>query len=441
VYRTGMLTGCLRMRLWMFPLLVLVMVALPPETFAQEDESVPEVVLEAYSTGFYRPGILYTSVLDSTFDRGQVATSNLFFERLHFAMVWSGYVNLFTKEEMGRVGPRETPGAETPEMELRVEMKRSSNGNQPLRAILRLAEIGGEPFYGGAVDLGLDDAIRKADVAAEEVLRQITGMTPPFRSRIVAVEKHPNNIKELIFLNYDGGSRWQLTRDNSIALSPSWSPDGRKIVFTSFRGGEDAELWIADLDQRKISSLLRRRGTDAAPDWSPTGEWIVFAGSLGNETHLYLIKPDGTGLRRLTRGDWIDTSPSWSPDGRRIVFMSDRSGNPQIYRMDIDGANLRRLTYDGTYNADPSWSPSGDRIVYARLGDNGFQIRSMDPMGDVDVALTDEPGDHLDPSWSPDGMKITYNYRGKVWVMSADGTLRRPLLSDGLMPDWSPIPN
>ncbi|MFH0881886.1 MAG: DPP IV N-terminal domain-containing protein, partial [bacterium] len=372
--RTGMLIGCRRIRFSMFPLLVLMMVTLPLETFAQKDEAVPEIVLEAYSTGFYRPGILYTSTLDSTFDRGQVASSNLFLERLQFAMVWSGYVNLFTKEEMNRVGPRETPGADTPEMELRVEMKRSGSGNQPLRAVLQLVEIGGEPFYGGAIDLVLDDAVRKADVAAEEVLRQITGMTPPFRSRVVAVEKHPNNIKELIFLNYDGGSRWQLTRDNSIALSPSWSPDGRKIVFTSFRGGEDAELWIADLDQRKITSLLRRRGADAAPDWSPTGEWIIFAGSLGNETHLYLIKPDGSGLRRLTRGGWIDTSPSWSPDGRKIVFMSDRSGNPQIYRMDNDGANLRRLTYDGTYNADPSWSPSGDRIVYARLESNGFQI-------------------------------------------------------------------
>lgn len=427
-------------RLWWMVLIAAVIALLPWQAFAQSDEDTPEVVLEAYSTGYYRPGILLTSTVDSTLSRELVATSNQFIERLHFAMVWSGYVNLFTKEDMERIGPRETAGADAPEMVLRVEMKPSGKTDLPLRAVLRLAELEGEPFYGGAVDLGPTDAVRKGDIAAEEILRQVTGMTPPFRSRIVAVEKHPNNVKELIFLNYDGGSRWQLTHDNSIALSPSWSPDGRKIVFTSFRGGKDADLWIADLDQRKIVSLLHRRGTDAAPDWSPTGEWIIFAGSLGNETHLYLIKPNGTGLRRLTRGGWIDTSPSWSPDGRKIVFMSDRSGSPQIYRMDIDGANLRRLTYDGNYNADPSWSPSGDRIVYSRLGDNGFQIRSMDPMGDVDVPLTDEPGDHLDPSWSPDGMKITYNYRGKVWVMSADGTLRRPLLSDGLMPDWSPIP-
>jgi len=420
-------------------LLLVALTAFPRITVAQEQEQVPEVVLEAYSTGFYRPGLLYTSTLDSTLDRGETAAARLFLERLNFAMVWSGYVNLFTPEYVKRVGPRETPGADVPEMELHATVRKSGDGSGSLRAVLRLSEIGGEAFYGGAIAIDRSDAVRKGDIAAEDVLRQLTGMTPPFRSRIVAVEKHPNNIKELIFLNYDGGSRWQLTHDNSIALSPSWSPDGRKIVFTSFRGGADAELWIADLDQRKISSLLRRRGADAAPDWSPTGQWIIFAGSLGNETHLYLINPSGTGLRRLTRGPWIDTSPSWSPDGRKIVFMSDRSGNPQIFRMDIDGANLRRLTYQGTYNADPSWSPSGDRIAYARLEDNGFQIRSMDPMGDVDVALTDEPGDHLDPSWSPDGMKITYNYRGKVWVMSADGTLRRPLLADGLMPNWSPI--
>ena len=121
--------------------------------------------------------------------------------------------------------------------------------------------------------------------------------------------------------------------------------------------------------------------------------------------------------------------------------MSDRSGSPQIYRMDIDGANLMRLTYAGGYNSDPSWSPAGDRINYVRLESNGFQIRIMDPSGDVDIPLTDENGDHLEPCWSPDGMKISYSYRGKLWVMNADGTEKQPLLAKGLMPDWSPIPD
>jgi len=428
-YRNGMLLTLLFALAFLF--------AAP--AMAQDEEEVPEVVLEAYSTGFYRPGILLTSQSDSTLGRGNAAVGELFVERVRFALVWSGYVNLFTPEDISNVGPRETPGSDAPEMELRISLQPDTEKNA-VKALIQLAELEGSPFYAGTISFSLENALRKGDVATEEVLRQITGMTAPFRSRIVAVEQRPENVKELILLAYDGGSRWELTRDNSIALSPSWSPDGRKIVFTSFRGGEDAELWIADLDKRRIVQLLDRTGTDAACEWSPTGDWIIFAGSSGNVTHLYLIRPDGSGLRRLTRGNWIDTSPSWSPDGRRIVFMSDRSGSPQIYRMDIDGTNLKRLTYEGGYNADPSWSPAGDRIAYARLGDRGFQLRSMDPMGDVDIPLTDEYGDHLDPSWSPDGMKITYNYRDKVWVMSADGTLRRPLLSDGLMPDWSPIP-
>ncbi len=401
------------------------------------EEGTLEVVLEAFSEGFYRPNLSYVVSRDENLPVPEPAEIRTFDERMRFALDWPGYVRLVTSLDTTRYGPPELPAAGGPPTELRVSYGKKG---RRVRVALDLAEPGEESFYSSAFKIDSDEIERNADEAAEEILFQLTGMRPPFRSRIVCVEKHPGNIKELILLAYDGGGRLQLTSDESIALSPSWSPDGRKIVFCSFRGGEDADLYIADLEKKKISALLRRAGTDAAPSWSPKGDYIVFAASQGRRTDLYLIRPNGKGLRNLTASYSIETSPSWSPTGGHVVFMSDRSGSPQIYRMDRDGANLLRLTYDGAYNADPSWSPAGDRIAYARLESNGFQVRIMDPTGDYDIPLTDERGDHLEPSWSPDGMKISYSYRGKVWVMNADGTGRRPLLADGLMPDWSPIP-
>ena len=409
---------------------------LSTSAYAQVDEEdTPEVVLEAHGAGFYRPGLAYNVVLPDTLEPPQASIATTFDERLRFALDWSGYVNLVIADNEV-VGPSEYGDVE-PEAELHVEL--TAAGQDSIGSVLTLAEPGGEPFGSWRIQFTEGFALESADAAAEKILLEFTGMMPPFRSRIVLVESQPNNVKELVLVKYDGSRRQQLTDDNSIALSPSWSRDATKIVFTSFRDNLDADLYIADLEERRLRKLVSRAGTDAAPVFSPNGNEILFAGSNGPNTSLYLVNMDGTNLRRLTGTDGIDTSPSWSPTGRELVFMSDRNGQPHIYRMDRHGANLRRLTYEGSYNSDPAWSPTGERIVYIRREANGFQVRSMDPLGDVDVALTNEPGDHLDPAWSPDGMKITYSYRGRIWVMSADGTNRRQLHTSGLQPDWSPI--
>lgn len=413
------------------------MMFLPALGAAQED--VPEVVLEAYSEGYYRPSISYEFHADSGLVALHRNWSDTFNKRLKFALAWSGYVNLFTKEDSTFIGPRETDRSEMPGVLLNVSAAPAGDKVRA-RATMRETIEESEPFYAGGIAFTDANVVGAAEAVAEEAIRQLTGKTPPFRSRIACVQKKAGNIKELVILSYDGSQSWALTRDRSIALSPSWSPDGQNIVFCSFRGGADAELYVADLGKRRIRKLLTRSGTDAAPAWSPKGDLIAFAASSGPRTKLYVVKPDGSSLRRLTSGWAIDTSPSWSPTGHELVFMSDRSGSPQIYRMNSDGTNLRRLTKEGRYNADPAWSPEGDRIIYLRRAAGGFQIRSMDTLGEVDVPLTDELGDHLDPAWSPDGMKITYSYRGKVWVMNADGTQRKPLLSDGLMPSWSVVP-
>lgn len=401
---------------------------------AQNDP--PEVVLEAYSSGFHRPLLRLTSSTDSLLVKADYPDIKMFSDRLQFALKWSGYVKLALAEDSLAVGPSPIPFTGGPPTDLLLHF--SDNGvNRYAR--ISLAEPGEQPFYSGGIEFDSLSAERAADAAAEGILYELTGMTPPFRSRIVCVEKRPDNIKELVLVAYDGGKRSTLTRDQSVALSPAWSPDAKKIAFCSFRGGRDSDIYIADLDKLKIVKLLERIGTDAAPVWSPNGKWIAFAGSSGYKTDIFLVKSNGTGLRNLTLHSSINTYPGWSPTGRELVFMSDRSGTPQIYKMDIDGANLMPLTLEGKYNADPSWSPRGDLIVYLRRERSGFQVRIMDPSGDRDLALTDEPGDHLDPCWSPDGMKIAYSYKGKVWVMNADGSAKTPLLAEGLMPDWSPV--
>jgi len=400
-----------------------------------QDRETPEVVLEAYSEGFYRPHLLMYSEVDFLFmDNLQVAEA--FLSQLTYAIDWSGYVAFARESDSLFVGPDEIPRTDNPSIILRVKI---SGDSTAVRANLYLSEPHQSPYFSVSYSFTEEQVELYAEAAAEEVLRQITGMTAPFRSRIACVQRSEGNVKELVLVSWDGKYRWNLTQDGSIALSPSWNPDGKQIVFSSFRAGGDADLYIADFDQKRIRLLLEREGTDAAPTWSPKGDKIVFAGSSGMNTKLYKIDVSDGHLQKITTGRGIDTSPSWSPTGREIVFMSDRTGRPHIYRMDSDGANLRRLTRDGNYNADPSWSPSGDRIIYVRREEKGFQLRSMDLTGDVDIPLTDEPGDHLDPAWSPDGMKITYSYQGKIWVMNADGTRRRPLLADGLMPSWSPI--
>ncbi len=429
----------------LLPLLLLLVFAvsslLTGPVFAQtseDEDETTEVTLEAFGQGYYRPGLIYGIRFEPELNAEQQMASKLFDERLRFALDWSGYVNLQLTDSLTFSGPPETEQAE-PESELRVEIAADESDPDLVYATIMLAEPEGEAWYTGRIGFKRSYANESGDAAAETIIVQLTGMTPPFRSRIVFVESKGNNVKELMLAKYDGSTKQQLTNDGSIALSPSWSPDAKSIVFCSFRDKGDADLFIADLAGRRIRRLAPREGTDAAPAWSPTGREIVFAGSNGENTNLYIVDADGRNLRKLTTTRGIDTSPSWSPTGREIVFMSDRNGHPHIYRMDKYGSNLRRLTYEGSYNSDPAWSPSGDRIVYCRRTDNGFQLHSIDPLGDVDVALTNEPGDHLDPSWSADGMKITYSYRGRIWVMSADGTNRRQLASDGLQPDWSPI--
>lgn len=159
-----------------------------------------------------------------------------------------------------------------------------------------------------------------------------------------------------------------------------WSPDGRKITFTShYRSGRFA-VYVANADGTGVRRLVKpahRLEESASPAWSPDGRWLAFASTraAAGNPEIYVVRPDGSGLRRLTHtagdahvlGD--DGMPSWSPDGKRIVFTSNRTGGGAIWVMRADGTGERKLyDHEGTDEFNPQFAHDGRRIAFSQLG-------------------------------------------------------------------------
>jgi TolB protein len=146
----------------------------------------------------------------------------------------------------------------------------------------------------------------------------------------------------------------RLTFSYSLESSPSWSPNGYEIVFTSGRSGEP-HLYIMDRDGSNIRRLTYDGNYNVSPAWSPNGDKIAFVRMEGTEMNIWTISPNGEDPVQLTSGMGQNENPSWSPDGRALIFSSNRDGSEQIYSMWADGRYPKKLTHQGI-NATPQWS-------------------------------------------------------------------------------------
>ena len=213
-------------------------------------------------------------------------------------------------------------------------------------------QLGGKRYQGTT-----RDARRMANRFADEILLLLTGEAGPFDSRIAFISTRSGRFKELYAMDFDGSELRQLTRNQTINLSPAWSPDARSILFTSYKDGKP-KLYEIDVASGRDHLIPTGSGMVMGGSFSPDGREIAITRSGPNgDSEILLISPEGSVLSRLTESQTINVSPSFSPDGRRLAFCSARNGSPQIYVMDTGGGQARRVSVRGSYNTQPVWSP------------------------------------------------------------------------------------
>jgi len=238
-------------------------------------------------------------------------------------------------------------------------------------------------------------------------------------------------------------SRYLMT-DEDVITTPAWSPDGDKIVFTSFRSG-NADLWSYSFADSRAGLLLGVPGLNSSPAWNPDGGSIALTLSRGGNVDIYVLDPETAETTRLTLRSSIETSASFSPTGRQIVFTSDRIGYPQLYMMDSSGGTAIRATSSHGYCDSPAWSPDGDRIAYTAQVGRDFHIFVMDADGSNIRQVTSQGSLNEDPVWGPTGRHIAFSSDmdggRSVYIVELNGLTTRKLSDggDSYCPTWSPL--
>ena len=304
------------------------------------------------------------------------------------------------------------------------------------------AQVFGKRYFGSVDENG---ARSVAHEFAADIIAKLGGESL-FGTHIYFVSDRTGN-KEIWSMDYDGSNQKQITHYRTTCITPSVSPDGTKLAFTTFSPGNPG-IFVFSLETgRKLSFYNPTASLNATPNFTPDGKHILFASSVNGYTNIFMADLDGSHLQRISNTRKIEVEPKVNPKtGTDIVYVSGRSGPQQIWRMSIDGTDNTMLTSGEGDASNPSWHPNGQIIAFSwtrGFEPGNFNIFLMDVASRTFNQLTHGTGRNENPNWAPDGRHLVFasNRKGgvmQIFTMLADGTHVQQLTTQGrnTMPVW-----
>ena len=261
---------------------------------------------------------------------------------------------------------------------------------------------------------GLPNQLRQlAHYTSDGIYESIAGIKGIASTKLLYVnEIKSEDIKSryrLMLADSDGANEQTLLSSSEPIISPSWSPDGKKVAYVSFETGL-AKVYIQNIASGKRESVLSKNTQISSPSWSPDGKYLSLTIYQDRNAEIYILRLRDKTLTRMTNQFAIDTESSWSPKGNKILFTSGRSGSPQIYELDLRRLNskAKRISFEGSYNAKASYLPNEEGIIFVHRSTDGLFHIALKYKKENFIRILTEAKMDESTSVAPNGNMVIY---------------------------------
>ncbi|WP_227430479.1 hypothetical protein [Psychrobacter sp. I-STPA6b] len=288
-----------------------------------------------------------------------------------------------------------------------------------------------------------NDPRKVAHQTSARIYELITGKKSDFDARIAYILQQgegANKVSSLIVSDADGENPTAIVDKLPVLIfTPAASPDGNLLAYAVQAERNLPYIYIYDFRTKKVTPLVKLKGNNLSPSFSPDGGSILFSSTADGDTDIYRVSVSGGAPQKVFDLPYDQVRPSYAPDGRGFIFSSDHASpnRPKIYRSDFSG-NITRLS-QSNYASNPSYSPDGSKIGY--LNGRSAMIMSSSGQNLVNFGAT---GIDESPSFSPSGEKVVYaqgNGRNSTLVirsLNGGATVTKSVRGAVKSPVWIP---